>query len=209
MRGIAAVLCLVLGAAPLRGQSVEARDGDLFFRAGCDAGARRLTSSGADSDPELSPDGRTVAFVRGDPAGGTSLWTIRADGTGARRWVTSTAGDTVPERTLARFQSPRFSPDGRRIYFLSDAWATSGAVHVLELATGAERYVIPGNSLEVARAGRYAGYLLVTQHRYFDGGGSYDWFWLFTPDGREVRTLGDDDDAVDRFRATYLPPRRC
>jgi hypothetical protein len=97
-----------------------------------------------------------------------------------------------------------FSPNGRWVYFLSPAWATSTAVHAVDVASGQERFVAPGNSLNVLYRGKYAGHLLVSQHRYFLGSGSYDWFWLIAPDGKEVGPVGETDAAVEQFLATAL-----
>ncbi|PYO88565.1 MAG: hypothetical protein DMD66_07250 [Gemmatimonadetes bacterium] len=44
------------------------------------------------------------------------------------------------------------------------------------------------------KRGSYAGALLVEQHRYFVGGGSYDWVYLIGPDGKEIGTLGDQSE---------------
>lgn len=89
-------------------------------------------------------DGR-VAFVRATPGRlvstslgdeqVTELWVANADGSHARRLLTGASGDSV-ERTIAAMSSPQFSPDGRRIYFLSRAWVTSDAVHAVDVATG-------------------------------------------------------------------------
>lgn len=200
-------------AAPAQTVSVER--GNVVYRASRQAPARRLTTLGRDRDARLSPDRRTVVFVRATPgdsvdagsgrAEASELWTVRTDGSGARMLVRG-RGSTAPERILVGFQSPQFSPDGRQVYFLSDAWAVSSAVHAVELATGRERYLIPGNSLEVVPNGRYAGHLLVSQHRYFLVAGSFDWVWLFTPAGREVGPVGETQAAIDEFREMYVRP---
>lgn len=167
---------------------------------------RALTTVQGDDNPALSPDGRTVVFVRhlpGDPAhpgetGPTELWTIGLDGSAPRRVLAERASER-PEQQLQTFNHPVFSLDGRSVYFLSAAWVTSDAIHRLDLASGKLTYVAPGNSLSVVRAGRWAGHLVADQHRYHRGGGSYDDFWLLKPDGRAVRDLGDDPSAVDAF----------
>lgn len=167
----------VLLAAPLGAQSVEDTAGNILYHPRCGAEARTLTRSGRDTEPRLSVDGARVTFVRTAAAAGgemSSIWIVRTDGGGLRRLVQPRA-DEAPERNLEWLRSPVFSPDGARIYFLSAAWATSSAVHVADVATGAERYLIPGNSVDVVPAGRYAGHLLVGQHRYHLAGGSYDW----------------------------------
>ena len=102
---------------------------------------------------------------------------------------------------LANFAKPQFSTSVRYVFFLSDGWATSGAVHVVDTTNGKEHFVCPGLDLEVVAAGEYRDCLLVRQHRYFIGGGSYDWFWLLRPDGKEVGPVGED---TENFKATYL-----
>jgi hypothetical protein len=52
----------------------------------------------------------------------------------------------------------------------------------------------------VVRSGEYRDCLLVARHRYFIGGGTYNWFWLLRPDGKEVGPVGED---TEHFKATY------
>ncbi len=190
----------VLGSA--EAQSIAVERGNVVFNRGEDR--RVLTNSGHDSEPSLSHDGRLVVFVRATPgrkiAAGSGevdaneIWLIGTDGRGERRLVRGSA-HADPKRLLTGLQSPQFSPDGRRIYFLSAAWATSSAVHVFDLAIGREHYLCAGNSLEMLRSGKYRGHLIVLQHRYCLGGGSYDWHWLLRPNGREVGPIGEDPAA--------------
>jgi dipeptidyl aminopeptidase/acylaminoacyl peptidase len=196
-------------------QAVAVDGGNVVYRASAQSAPRRLTTGGRDREPVLSPDGRTVAFVRGTPGDSvdtalgrqeaTALWVVGTNGSGARMLVAGRAA-AEPQRTLAAFQSPRFSPDGGVIYFLSSAWVTSAAVHAVEPGSGAERFVVAGNSLEVVPRGEYAGHLLVGQHRYFLAGGSYDWIWLFTPAAREVGPVGASEEAAGVFMEMYAKP---
>lgn len=62
-------------------------------------------------DPQISPDGRYVAFVKTAPGGGPHIWLVPADGSSpARPFILSGGADV----------SPRWSPDSTRIAFLSD-----------------------------------------------------------------------------------------
>jgi len=68
------------------------------------------------TDPQISPDGKRIVYVRGfsDPMTDRrygNLWIINADGTDHRALTTGNHGDG----------SPRWSPDGTRIAYLSDA----------------------------------------------------------------------------------------
>jgi hypothetical protein len=161
----------------------------------------------------LSPDGKLVVFVRPTPNllvetslgqdEATEIWTAGVDGGAARMRLRGHFGST-PAKTLAGFKDARFSPDGQRVLFLSDAWVTSRAVHVLDLRSNTERFLCSGNSLEVIYRGKYSGYLMVCQHRYAMGGGSYDWLWLVTPEGADAGLISmDDDAATERFRKLY------
>lgn len=73
------------------------------------------------SDPQLSPDGSQIVFVRGWSDVNTdrrysNLWLVRATG-----------GEPRPLTTGKRRDSwPRWSPDGERLLYLSDAGATDG-----------------------------------------------------------------------------------
>ncbi len=170
------------------------------------------------SSRTISPDGRLIAFVKSTPDNivatgsgdeeATEIWTSKPDGANARMWLRGRTADAT-EETLANFRALQFSPDGTKIYFLSSAAATSGAVHMLDLDSGTESYVCPGNSLEVIYEGEYKGYLMVAQHRYFMGGGSYDWLWLLRPNGEAVEPIagegGSADDAEQHFREIYTP----
>src|SRR6266852_6383779 len=68
------------------------------------------------TDPQISPDGKKVVYVRrfADPMTDkryANLWSINADGTDHRPLTTGNRSDI----------SPRWSPDGTRIAYLSDA----------------------------------------------------------------------------------------
>jgi dipeptidyl aminopeptidase/acylaminoacyl peptidase len=79
-------------------------------------------------DVQVSPDGRTAVFVVRvtDVAanrGLNDLWTVGTDGTGLQRLTSHAAADT----------NPRWSPDGKTIYFLS---TRSGSSQIWQIALG-------------------------------------------------------------------------
>jgi TolB protein len=74
-------------------------------------GKRQVAANfrGSNSAPAWSPDGKTLA-VSLSREGGSQLFLLNTDGSGARRLTSSSAIDT----------EPRYSPDGQWIYFTSD-----------------------------------------------------------------------------------------
>ena len=195
-------------ALPVLAQSVSVKDGNVQFTSKTGQ-TTALTSSGRDSGPVLAPDGKWVAFVRkadgkkiatgSDEVDPTELWQVRTDGKEATLLLKCRESQK-PESVIAAFENLQFSTNGKLVYFVTPAWATSGAVHVVDTTNRKERYVLPGSDLKIVPSGEYKDCLLVQQHRYFIGGGSYDWFWLMRPDGKEVGPVGEDTSS---FEATY------
>ena len=72
------------------------------------------------SDPQVSPDGKWIAFVLRktdleEDKGRTDLWLVGADGTALRRLTSHKASDS----------NPRWAPDGKSIWFVSARSDTS------------------------------------------------------------------------------------
>lgn len=202
------LVLLVALAAPSFGQTVSEKDGNIQYT---DKSGQitALTSSGRDSDPVLAPDGKWVVFVRkvdgkkiatgSDELEPTELWQVRIDGK-EPTLLLKCRDSEKPEGIIAAFESLQFSTNGKLVYFTTPAWAVSGAIHVVDTTNRKERYLLPGSDVKVVPSGEYKDCLLVLQHRYFLGGGSYDWYWLFRPDGKEVGPVGE---TTENFEATY------
>ena len=102
-----------------------------------------------------------------------------------------------------------FSPNGKKVYFTTDAWSTSNAVHSVNIDGSNEHFVVAGRSFKVIPTGEYAGYLIVKQHEYCVYGGSYDWFWVFTPEGERLGPVGTkmENNCLDiEFEGKIVPP---
>lgn len=189
--------------------TVTARDGNIFINR--DGAEKQLTSTGRDSNPVLDPQGRWVVFVRTVPGqkkvlsgsgehDAAELWQIRSDGKEPTMLVRTRQADKM-ENIIAGFEDVQFSSNGRLVYFVTPAWATSGAVRVVDTTNKKERFVVAGGALRVIQSGKYRDHLLLSQHRYFLGGGSYDWFYVFSPEGKEVGVVGED---TSNFEETQI-----
>ena len=76
-------------------------------------------------DPQLSPDGETIVFVRRTTdleanRGRTDLWAVGADGSGLRQLTTHEASEF----------NPRWHPDGKSVWFVS---SRSGSLQIWRL----------------------------------------------------------------------------
>lgn len=165
---------------------VVVQQGDLFYREG--AQIRQLTMDTHNSDAVVSRDGKNIAYVHtiGEEA---EIWMVDSDGHFPHCLVQSHA-DNDPKKNLAHFNTLMFSYDDRAIYFLSEAWVTSNAVHKYDLYTHKQSYITDGNDITLLTKGKYAGYLVVNKHEYVQGGGSVDRDWILSPSDRKVRRLG-------------------
>src|SRR3954447_4971346 len=126
-------LCIA-AAVPAFAQTVSVKDGNIQFT---DKSGKRtaLTSSGHDSAPILAPDGKWIAFVRkvdgkkiatgSDEVEPTELWQVRVDGRETAVLVKCRAAEK-PESLIAEFGNLQFSSNGKLLYFVTPAWATSG-----------------------------------------------------------------------------------
>jgi hypothetical protein len=180
----------------------------------------RLTSSEMDVDPVLSPSGSVVVYTRqgrGHSVHGydvsqvctleprpDELRQINADGSGDKLLLKGRKGD--PDDQLCDFKSKQFSSDGKRLYFLTPGSDRSGALHVLDMRSGDDHFMITANDLLVLNfcTNKYKDDLVVLQRREFLLGGTYNWYWLFDQTGKkELGPLGEFDNPDDMVRQAH------
>ena len=209
-----ALPCAAMAAAPPR---VFSDTGNIFVER--DGAKTQLTRTEQDVEPVLSPNGKVVVFTR-QGRGHTptddidqtcetaprpdELRQINIDGTNDTLLLRGRKGD--PQQQLCAFRNKQFSSNGERLYFLSPGWATSGALHVYDMRTHDEHFVLPANDLLVLNFCRdkYKDDLVVQSHRYFLFGGSYDWYWLYDPTGKkELGPLGEFDNPDEVIKQAH------
>lgn len=204
---------LALAAVDTHAQSVVVQYGNLVYRTASGA-TEVLTETGADGSPAISPDGNLIAFTRqrpgeqadsNDPNSSSlsDVYVIRISDHALKKIVTA-AHSTQPENELSGINSFKFSPDGSTLYFNTTAWTTSGAIHSVPVQGGRERFVTNGNGFAVVQRGKYAGYLVTSQHRYMEGHGSWNPYVLVSPDGKEIKVLGEFGDDETRAEMAAL-----
>ena len=154
---------------------------------GVAAGAQGQTAGGTVLEQVAAPGGGTVYAItrRGDGKGNAAL-AIEAQTGGGSRVLLRAKPSKEPQQNLVEFSRLTLAPDGKTLFFQAAGWATSGAIHALEIASGKSRFVTAGGISCVVMAGKYRGDLVVEKHRYFVQGGSYDALYLVDPKGKEI-----------------------
>ena len=199
--------CISTGSlANIIGDHVFQINGSIYLYSKFGDFTTRLTKSSHDSNPVLSHNEHWVAFLR--KARFPIPKTCRAyydknDRYGKEIWIYDLK--TMKEQLLVENNFScnhltkiiidpadlKFSPDSKTLYFETSAWETSGAIHSVKINGNHLRFVTDGNEYHVVKNGKYKGDLIVNQHRYrFKGDtplGSYDWDWLYTPDGKQIK----------------------
>lgn len=133
---------LVATAAHAQGRWPHGQRGKTPPQRGKAMTAKDLVGSVAVSDPQISPDGRQVAFVVRQARipqndGFANLWVVPMDGGQARRLTTTDKSDS----------GPIWSPDGRHLYFVSSRKGSPAIWRVP--AAGGEPEAVGGTALGV------------------------------------------------------------
>ena len=166
-----------------------------------DGHSARLTHSRRDSQPVLSPDGHTVAFIHIVKASSepdiqsfdeTDALMAGDCRTGKVRQVLApTRGNGSIEDIVESFAHPIFSLDGGYVYVSFAPGADYLIIQQINMATGRHRFVADAELESVIRTGPYRGYILATQHSNIPGEavGSYYPTYVFRPDGHMMFML--------------------
>jgi tricorn protease-like protein len=154
-----------------------------------DGRLNQLTEDPTDTEPAFSPDGRTIAFVRGG-----DVYSVRPDGSGQRRLTSGPELDSAPV----------VSPSGKAVVFerraaagqqgdLYTVGATGGRLHQLTSGAGDD------HGADFSADGRAIVFV-----RGFAGaeGGNDDLFSI-RPSGAELRRLSHSN-GVDEFAPRWF-----
>lgn len=195
--GVIAVL-IAIGGQGFANSFAVAVSGNIFV-VQSDGERVRVTSSGSDSDPDLSPDGRKVVFVRRFSDERSEIWIASVVAAAASPHPLPNWPLRINGRVFAYASSPRFSPDGGTVFFLVPFGATTQAIVKVALANPDPQFVAAALSFKVVVAGQYKGDLVARIRKAKLAPGYYEWYWLLTPEGRELGIVGQDERDVALF----------
>lgn len=137
-------------------------NGNIFFEA--DGKVTQLTSTGTDSDPVLSPDGRWIVFSREledtlEECKREIDWECPYDqlriidlkNKTERMLLESREKEKDVKKVIDYFRNKTFSPDSQTIYFVTSAYAVSHAIRAVDIDGKNDRYVTHGDTLQVVK----------------------------------------------------------
>jgi hypothetical protein len=223
---VLAAICSLAQSQDIGSIKVFERDRNIYL-SDVKGKLRLLTNTGRDTEPVLHPNGKWVYFVRSfegefvgeefypakgrEPEDGIlkmELWRIDIDGQNEKMlYRNKTAAIDHPSGyAYASLDNIQISPEGDKIYFETAQWVTSDALNVMNPDGSNIKTLGPGNDTKIIfstmdKDTDYSGYIVTNQHRYWLFGGSYDWYWLYTPDWKEICPLGPDIKYFTNTRA--------
>ena len=171
----------------------------------------QLTKDAKLTNLTQSPDGNWIVFIKtsnytipsncfyfsqkGEQA--DEIWIINTKEMSKKLLVAPHFSCADVSKVIIDPHNLQFSPDNKTLYFETSAWVTSGAIHAVDVDGNHLRFVTHGDNLRVVQSGQYKGDIIVNQHRYrFKGDtplGSYNWDWLFTPSGKQIKLYKKKD----------------
>lgn len=177
------------------------------------ADSHQITFKGTDSQSMLSNDKKYIIFIRTiknpkQPEEGveyieeskivqftfaTSSEKIlvqgcKSDGSGSST-ISYTNSDEYPFSGLCNITNVQMSPDGQRVYFETDAWTTSHAIHYCIVPTGKIALFGSGMMNEILPNGD----LNVSITGIETNKGRYTQNWLFDKNGKEIKEIGEKE----------------
>lgn len=163
----------------------EAKGGLFAVRGGR---LNQLTDDPTDTEPAFSPDGRTIAFVRGG-----DLFSVRPDGSGLRHLTSGVALDSTP----------LVSPDGKRVVFERRSSAGGQAdLHVVRVLGGGLRALTRGQEDDRQADFSADGRLVVFVRDSEGGANRRDDLYSIRPSGAGLVRLTHT--GVDEFHPRYF-----
>jgi dipeptidyl aminopeptidase/acylaminoacyl peptidase len=199
---------VILAAAATVAQRPRAlvKDGNIVIRSR-NGEVRAITTSGRDSDPSVSCDGRRIVFVRktgqypgangGIPADKTQIWLADLSAPAPAPHIVFDAPVEFRGYRSYWFASPKLSPAGNAVYFLVPEYASSSpGLYRLDLVTGQVRFLALALEFWIVPKGLFGGDLIIHQYPMLIGGGHYDVYNMIDSSGALIGAAGFNEEKI-------------
>jgi hypothetical protein len=183
----------LLGTAScvLAGPRVFAKDGRILMES---SGGKSvsLTTSGRDSDPWLTPDVKSVLFVRTDVSDSFRSRVYSVDIDSKRDRVVFDGPLNYKGHQIASLAGPEMDPRGQYLFVMAKTSPLNGALFAVDLNSKASRFIAECVSFHVVQSGPHAGDLLVYLRKQSVVGAAYSVYWLYSAGGNDLGIAGPD-----------------
>jgi hypothetical protein len=171
-----------------------------------DGNSKPLTTTGQDSMPSVSLDGKKIVFVRSQ--GGQSrddVWLIDLSKPVGQQISSLTPPELVAQHLVEVILDPQFSPDAATVYFYTQP-GNFGLIISVDLASKRSKVLahgvmpIQGRAFDVIQRGKNAGDLIVCKDSEKLTAGRLFLYWLVDPKGVNIGIVSDKEDDLPLFR---------
>ena len=142
----------------------------------------------------ISPDHHWMALAESSNDQNISLdqiWLYNLKDLSKRLLLEPRFDGNFPELATTNIDKMLFSLDGQILYFETFNWMVGpGALHSIKLDGSNLRYITSSYKFSIISSGKYTGDLAVLQYRELIPAGGYEWYWAFTPEGKELGPMG-------------------
>jgi hypothetical protein len=160
--------------------------------------------------PSLSADRRYACFVRTFPP--VTLGMACGDVDVTDLYAADLSRSRIPFQVVegskyhlksvydmnAGINSPQFSADGSKIYYMCAALLDASAVKVVDLRSKEIRFLTLGKSLRVIQDGKFRDHFISLQRKYSREKYPREVYCLFSPSGEEIREISTGAGDVEK-----------
>jgi hypothetical protein len=185
-----------------------ARDKNIYVTKS-DGKIEQVTYIGKDSEPLISPDKKTVYFIRQtgnmgeyEYEGAEQLAIMQVDLKSLKEEkITDTIHyeDWKSGSEIYEVTGFTLSQDGQYIFFITQKWTTSGVLVKLNTQTKKITEISHGDKFELLKDGQYKDHIIVTRSSIKINAGRQWSNWLINVEGKEIKEIGEDE-AVINFK---------
>jgi hypothetical protein len=172
-----------------------------------DGSSKQLTTTGQDSMPSISLDGKKIVFVRSpDGQSRDDVWVVDLNKPVDQQISNITPPELIAKHYIAAILDPQFSPDAATIYFYTEP-GNFGLVISVDLASKRSKVlahgvvpILQGRAFDVIQRGEYAGDLIVYKDSEKLTAGRLFLYWLVSPEGANIAIVADNENDLGLFR---------
>lgn len=157
----------------------------------------------ATSDSEKNDWTKGYTFRVSKDGNTNKLW-LKYNNTGEEILLVKSTQNSDVSKAISTIVNVQKSYDSSKIYFQTEAWATSNAIHVVDLNTLKEKFFSDGSFVKTVGKSPYTNSIIVLKN-YIDGdNGRIESYFAIASNGNEICELGDtlEDNLVDQIEMT-------